>query len=438
MNDISDHGIILHCIPSDGNDHPCQTKPSILFIKDVVTRKTHTISLTHQDVPQVVDVKTLQCDLNKLTGVKWVFNKKSFLQMMTIDDLRDAELLTFLYHNKVMPIEDHETLAHRMISTWNRGTKNLNQSVPIVKHIETFESLCSAFLSSLVGCSVSEGYKNTNSIVIETLSEVERNGIHVNAGLFSDRFDAEIYDDMVYSQYNIYTPTGRPSNHFQNVNYAALNKSDGTRKCFTSRYGVDGKLVLIDYSAFHPRIISHLTKFDLKFEVDIYKYLAGLYFHRDDPTDLDVEEAKILTMRQLYGGVEEQYKHIRYLSNISQFISTHWNTFESQGFIETPIFKRIISDKHCQDANPAKLFNYILQATETEIAIPTLKVVNDFLKPKLTKPILYTYDSILFDFHKQDGSPTLKEIMAIMMMDKRFPVKVYFGDNYEELKQIEV
>src|SRR3972149_1850904 len=85
----------------------------------------------------------------------------------------------------------------------------------------------------------------------------------------------------VYSQYNFYTSTGRPSNHFDNVNYAALNKENGVRKCFVSRHGKDGTMILIDYSAFHPRIISNIVNFPMGINEDIYKYLGEMYFHRN-------------------------------------------------------------------------------------------------------------------------------------------------------------
>jgi hypothetical protein len=61
--------------------------------------------------------------------------------------------------------------------------------------------------------------------------------------------------------------------------------------------------------------------------------------------------------------------------------------------------------------------------------------VNEYLRNKKTKAVLYTYDSLLFDFHKDDGSEVLEEIMNLMMVDK-FPIKTYAGESYGSMVQI--
>jgi hypothetical protein len=62
--------------------------------------------------------------------------------------------------------------------------------------------------------------------------------------------------------------------------------------------------------------------------------------------------------------------------------------------------------------------------------------VNKYLKDKKTKAVLYTYDSLLFDFHKGDGKEVLDKIMEIMKMGNRFPIKVYMGKSYDSVVQI--
>jgi hypothetical protein len=239
---------------------------------------------------------------------------------------------------------------------------------------------------------------------------------------------------LVYSQYNIYTSTGRPSNHFGGINYAALNKENGVRSCFTSRYGDAGRMVLIDYSAFHPRIICHLTNFDMDINEDIYKYLGELYFNRK-VVEYDMPEIKSITMRQLYGGVEERYENIKYFKNLKKFINDNWDFFKNHGYVLTPCFGRKITENHLKDSTPYKLFNYILQATETEVSLTVINCINRYLKNKKTKVALYTYDSLLLDFYKNDGETVLNDIMTIMI-GKKFPIKVFVGKSYESMTQI--
>jgi hypothetical protein len=437
LTTVAGHGkdVILFAVFSDHDIHPVASDLSVVFIYDTKTKSAFHVSWKHGDSVEVVSKKQFCKDFSSLKNRKWVFDKKSFIQSLPVDDLLDVNLFKFLTEGCLVDFSKHETLAHRVIyrSPVN-GIRGLNNVVPILKHQEMFVNMCSEFnpIEKVDG-----GYLKENEIVIETLAALEKNGIHVEAECFKKHFDATVHNgNTVFSQYNIYTVTGRPSNHFENVNYAALNKENGVRKCFISRHGDSGEMVLIDYSAFHPRIISHLIKFPLSIDVDIYQYLGESYFGRKNLGSYELEETKKLTFRQLYGGVEEQFEHLKYFGRLKSFININWENFEKMGYVLTPIFKRKITDKHILDPNPNKLFNYILQATETEIAMQSLKVLLSWLKGRKSQPVLYTYDSILFDVWKPESQGVLTDIMTIMKMNERFPIKVYIGDSYDSVSQI--
>ena len=349
--------------------------------------------------------------------------------------MHDISLLRFLADGSA-PESQVEPVVYSFFRRMYKNTSNLGQIVPLLKHKEIFDDSIIDCIPTIKNAKIDDSYKKTNTLVVETLAELESNGICVDPIYFLKYFDAKLHkENMVYSQYNIYTATGRPSNRFDGVNYAALHKENGCRKSFVSRYGKGGKLVLIDYSAFHPRIICYLTNFDIPIEIDIYQYLAELYFNRKDFTPVDIDETKKLTFRQLYGGVEKQFEHIKYFNRLKEFVYKNWDFFKKNDYVATPIFHRKITTGHIHDPNPNKLFNYILQATEMEIVITILKEVNDFLREKKTKSVLYTYDSILFDFHREDGKQTLLEMVNIMKLGNKFPVKVYIGDNYHDMNQ---
>ena len=436
LRDISESGesVLLHIVPIDGIIHPVKSQPSVLFIRTLKTQKTITICFSHHDCISTIPYEKVLFDLSSISNTKWTFDKKSFMQLFPVKNLYDINLYLHLWEGRTIDIHKHQTVAHKFVYRSNKNFDNLNLVVPLLKHKEMFESLCNEFTDEQYP--IDDGYIKENSIVVETLAELESNGIYVNPTIFNSHFNARIYDgNFVYSQYHIYTSTGRPSNNFDNVNYAALNNDNGVRAGFSSRYGSDGKMILIDYSAFHPRILCHLIKFPLSIDTDIYRYLGEMYFNRPI-TDDDIEQSKKLTFRQLYGGVEERYEHIKYFARLKHFIDENWKNFNSDGYVLTPIFKRRITDKHVLDPNPNKLFNYILQATETEVSIPVINAINIYLQGHKTKTVLYTYDSLLFDFHKDDGVDTLKDIITIMKMNNRFPIKVFGGETYNEVSQI--
>ena len=85
--------------------------------------------------------------------------------------------------------------------------------------------------------------------------------------------------------------------------------------------------------------------------------------------------------------------------------------------------------------NKNKLFNYLIQAYETESNIKTIIEIKQYLLQKKTKLVLYGYDSFLFDFSKQDGVSTLTEIKDILERNGHM-VKAKAGSNYGEMKDI--
>lgn len=432
--------LILQMVPVHIGEkiHPSQNLPSILFIHNIAKRKTYYYGFDHPDVKLVEnrDDELFIKSINNLSGKKWVFDKKSFIQLFPLKDLNDVCLLEYIETSKVLNLEEYETGAHKIIRRRVREFQNINKSIPLMKHLEMFNELVESCVKIINRYHTDEAYDKFNNGIIEPLSELEKNGIAIDRIIFR-KFFHSISEDMVYTHYNLYTRTGRPSNTFNNVNYAALNKENGCRRAFISRFGnKKGKLILIDYSAFHPHIIALLTGYKLPKFMDVYYYLAKLYFNKDNPDELDVADAKQITFRQLYGGVETKYKHIKYLSQLKEFIDYQFNLFYKNGYVNTPLFGRKITNNHITSSKPATIFNYILQAVEGEIILPVLGEVNKLLYNKKTKAILYTYDSLLFDYCIEDGLELINDIKTIMSVGNKFPMKCYIGDNYHDMELV--
>ncbi len=354
-----------------------------------------------------------------------------------LPNVLDANAVSWIRSNETFELSEYATTAHYLVSKNAQGHDRLNLVIPILKHKEMFDELADDITTLVKDFEPDLGFIRFNELIIGTLGELEMQGIYVDRQLFKERYEIDPGPtSTVHSQYNVYTSTGRPSNRFGGVNYAALNQEDGTRKCFISRYGKDGAIAVLDYTTFHPRIISRLVKYDVPMSIDIYEYLAKLYFKKKSVDETDIKEAKNLTFRQFYGGIEEKYAHIKYLASVKDFMAEQWELFNSQGYVLTPFFKRRITSKHVSDPNPPKVFNYILQATEGELSIPKVKSVLDYLKDKKTRAVLYTYDAVLYDFYKPEGMDLLRELRRIMGFDGRFPMKTYMGDNYHDVRQI--
>jgi hypothetical protein len=86
--------------------------------------------------------------------------------------------------------------------------------------------------------------------------------------------------------------------------------------------------------------------------------------------------------------------------------------------------------------NSQKLLNYLIQSLEMEetmAILDTLTSVNERYKSKI---ILYTYDSVLIDFHKDDGGKYIHKVKNILECNGKYPVKCSIGYDYHNLKNV--
>jgi len=109
--------------------------------------------------------------------------------------------------------------------------------------------------------------------------------------------------------------------------------------------------------------------------------------------------------------------------------------FNRRGYIETPLGRKL-SKENLNDMNANKLFNYMLQATETELNMKILSKVMEFLEDKRSKMVLYTYDSYLLDMHS-DEFDSLQNL-KILIEGNGFPTKIELGDSYSKMNSIDI
>lgn len=434
--------VYIHPVYTDTDRHVSNNNLCLLFFYFIVSEEYMCLPIKHNECICLKDALSKISSALKETKYhnKIVSDKKNIVQLFGEDyGFIDIDIYNFL-ENGQTPDEIMDSNASMFIHNNFKHMNNLNVCVPIYKHAKVFQNIVDKIKNINLNNIGEKGFVFTNNTMTSLFAKLESYGLCVNDD-FTDVFGEEqtkhIKNNLVFSQYNLLTSTGRPSNRFGGVNYAALNKNDGSRDCFVSRYGEDGMLIMMDYNAFHPRLIAHLSNFQMDASENPYAYLAKHFFNKPHATDEDIAVAKGFTFTQIYGGIDKKWTHIPYFKKVQEYIDHRWKFFEQNGYIETPKYGRKIKHCHIQDPTPNKLFNYILQAFETEMAVDTLGELMNYLNDKLTKPVLYTYDSILFDAHKSDKMPIIKKIKTIMERDK-FPVKVYVGKNYGDMKQVSI
>jgi len=85
-----------------------------------------------------------------------------------------------------------------------------------------------------------------------------------------------------------------------------------------------------------------------------------------------------------------------------------------------------------EQPNPQKVFNYLLQAVETEMNVDILVKVLDWIRGSDIKLSLYTYDSFLFDV-PTDVDKNLVAGLKGIIEGSGFPIKASWGLDYEKV-----
>ena len=402
------------------------------FVYDFETQRKHYYNFLHGDLMVNSSFEEFKKEIESGNYTVYVNNKKSYRYWLNCK-LVDVNLFGFISNNETL--EECSSATKDFLSRNYHNINDFNLIVPYVNHQECFddevELICDLHeLDVDTYC-----FKFFNDIITDTLYEVEKNGLKVDVNEFKKHFKARTYNGFVYTNYNIYNPTGRPSNAYDSINYVALKKDDGSRNSFVSRYGKDGHLMMIDFTGFHPYIVANLIDYKVPDEETIYEHLAKQYFNVNEVTPEVISKSKKLTMVNLYGQIPQQYCEISYFSKVEVLKNKYWETFQKKGYVTTPIYKRKITNKHILDANKNKLFAYIIQAAETEHGIDSLGKCVKFVSNKTIVPILYVYDSIVFDIHNDEDSKNILDLVEIFK-NKRFKVKTYRGNNYNDLKLV--
>jgi len=397
--------VFLEIIPQDPNKHPILDNISLLYVRPLIAQKGYIISIDHSEAMSLT-IDSVVAVLNTIDKI-YVRDKKSALQYLPLKALFDISPT----YNTYIP---ELTQAHKWI--YSKDIPNSNRVVPVVKHYEYCESIFQDLNLFNIKCKddYCQWFNKRSSIVF---SAIEANGIKVNKELFEQHFHP-IEDDFVYTQYNLKTLTTRPSNSFNGVNYAALNKENGCRKAFIPRNDI---FVELDISAYHPSLLAHLINYDFG-DNDIHASFAKMY-------GVDYQKAKELTFKQLYGGVFDQYKDLEFFKKVRIYTDDLWDTFQYQGWIEMPQSKYILRRESTENMNPQKLLNYVLQNLETSTNVLILWEILKLLRGKKTKLVLYTYDAFLFDYDKEDKQ-VLKQIKNVIESFK-LSAKISYGDTYD-------
>jgi hypothetical protein len=413
---------------SDPYQHFMNNTISFIYIHTLSDDSDYIVPFNHKDCFNL-NIEHLN-DLTSRHDI-YVLAKKRFANFYA-DNCYDADMVAWWQTHKMLPLDETNTSAHDVWNRWWHNESNIHSWLPITKHIERCISMKQKFLEFYNTFTKTNAFTSYEQLVTDNFYAIERSGLQVDYDKFIDKFKANgIYRNRAYTEYNIYTTTGRPSNKFGGVNYAALNKEDGCRKSFISRFE-RGMLIEFDFDAYHPRLIAEIIGYDLPNE-SVHEYFGKQYFGKTKLSQEEYEQSKKITFRLLYGGIDKDFEKVPFFGKTKKYIYKLWDKFKKNGYVETPFMKRPLYKNCLHDMNPNKLFNYLLQASETENNLFMINEINHLLGQYNSELILYTYDSLLFDYDINDGKELIIKLQALMSQSNKYPVKIKAGVNYHAM-----
>jgi hypothetical protein len=399
-------------IPFNNNYHPYlqQDKLSLIYIRGLNEHKGYMLCLNHNESFSL-DIKDVFNFLDTHTNKIWVLEKKTAMyfypnwdKMYDINFVKSPDLSSVLHTNS------HSFYYRRHINL-----PNINCLIPISKHYESKENIFEIVKPIIDSYVETLSYIFNNTKLTTVFHHIEKNGIKIDKNSFIECYDNIKYPEFniskgrIYSQYKLYTTTGRPSNTYNNINFVALNKTSGERLCYVPSNDL---LIETDFSSYHPRLIGELVNYPLP-EGNIYEHLG-------------IE--KEVMFENLYGGIHKENINKPFFKEIQIYIDNMWGSYQ-YGFGYDTLVRHFRKN---EVNNPTKMFSYVIQGLETYTNVNILLDIIDYLKDKKTKIILYTYDAFLFDYSKEDGNEVLQHLVKLM----KYPVNIKTGKNYHNLKKI--
>ena len=423
LTNLAKQSAFVEVITTNSQMHSSFTDIVAVYIRPKVGTCGYIIPVSHDEGINVTKDRIYTL-LNSI-GTLYTLDKKSLLYHFNIQGAIDLSLLYSMTKYERLEVSTDSSIVNWYSNRYKDFTK-VNNLIPLSKLYENSEKIFKSIEKHLE-LEIPSGFEFYNTTATNVFFLLELPGLGIYHQPFIDTFTPKlpsnsIKDGAVYTSYNLYNSTSRPTNAFNSVNFAAIPKTEEHRKCFHPQNDL---FVEFDFDGYHLRLLCEQIGYPLTNE-SAHKQLAKHYFGTEDITEEQYLEAKQINFQAIYGKIPEQHRELKIFKEIQKYIDTMWSTYQDNGVVFNPISEKPFT-KELKDMHPAKLMNYMMQSLETARNILILKDILRFLKHKRTKAVLYTYDAILFDFSKEDGKEVLEGIKNILEQEGGYPVKFKYS-----------
>lgn len=398
--------------------HPLLTSPCVLYYNDF--QKGYIFPIQHSEAfsLSIEDIKTFLQSIPKV----YLLDKKWHSYYLDLPQAVDVYFTVVDIENDLKDLQCYTPIHHDFYNKFKYSV-DVNTLIPISKHYER----CECMFENVLPYIGKESNLEWQEKFVEAYKWVEEQGLLTDARVFDKFFEPtwkyrSLRDNRIYTSYNLYNVTSRPTNAFNGINFLAFNKDNGSRAAFIPE---NDAFVEFDFDGYHLRLIANMLELEIPVDESIHVILGRQYFGKEELTAEEYQESKKITFRQLYNGVEPEYKHIELFNEVDELVQAAWIEYKRQGFLRLPNGRQV----KVENATPQKLLNYFIQCLETVNNIKKLIALKELLKNKKSKVVLVVYDSVLIDYSAEDGKGFLAQIKSVLE-EGNYKVKAKKGDNY--------
>ena len=425
VKNLGRKGGYVEVISSNDNYHPLLTSTVAVYLRPLDYHEGYIIPINHDEGLNLD--KNRVYDILKEYTTLYTLDKKELMYHFILPSVIDLSLLYSMTNYNRLELARSNSTCNWYYNRFYQF-KQINAIIPITKLFEKCEDNYNT-VHRILQYEIPNGFDFYNKTATSVFFMIERAGLRIIHEQFLQLFKPNneaysIEDNIVYTSYNLYNTTSRPTNAFNSINFAAIPKAPEFRKTIIPQNDV---FVEMDFDGYHLRLLCEQIGYELTDE-SAHVQLARLYFGKDEIAEDEYATAKQINFHAIYGKIPPEYAFLRVFEKIDQYIKMLWKQFNEIGYVEDPISgKRFTSE--LKEMHPQKLMNYMMQSLETSRNILILKDVLMFLQDKKSKLALYTYDAFVFDFDKSDGKETLESLEKIMNQGGKYPIKFKYSNN---------
>jgi len=425
LKNLGRKGGYVEVISSNDNYHPLLTSTVAVYLRPLDHHEGYIIPINHDEGLNLD--KNRVYDILKEYTTLYTLDKKQLMYHFVLPSVIDLSLLYSMTNYNRLELARSNSTCNWYYNRFYQF-KQINAIIPISKLFEKCEDNYNT-VYRILQYEIPNGFDFYNKTATSVFFMIERAGLRIIHEQFLQLFKPNneaysIEDNIVYTSYNLYNTTSRPTNAFNSINFAAIPKAPEFRKTIIPQNDV---FVEFDFDGYHLRLLCEQIGYELTDE-SAHIQLARLYFGKDEIAEDEYAKAKQINFHAIYGKIPPEYAFLDVFEKIQNYINRLWQHYQEKGYVEDPISGKRFTQE-LPEMHPQKLMNYMMQSLETSRNILILKDVLMFLQDKKSKLALYTYDAFVFDFDKSDGKETLESLEKIMNQGGKYPIKFKYSNN---------